>query len=224
MINFLDYGGSCAKPEKMNRNESKSKRANHKNIGQPHIQRMSFKKLQEIINLSPLNIFIEISQPQSGFSTLLSEYQLCLEDLNCILKIYIELFALELTENRLSLFKTFCENENLWNEILNNAKNLINDIKPNDNLLVNLNNFWSFIEIILNNSLIQSISVDTPCNKFVVEIAHFLKSKNNKNLNAKLEMFQRFKETFQNFNNTIDTKEVNKFILFVLYMPIPFSH
>lgn len=208
----LDYGGNYNKSSQKSSNQSGSDKSTNNSSNAKHILPISFKKLSFILELTPLNVFLEILQPDSGFIETINKATISSDVMGLTLKAIGMILSLPLNEHKKCFLQKIIDAKTYWKQIEGYMKELTIEQKPGKSkkkLIVATSDqeFWENLVILCWN-VTKCFEWD---GKFVQRAAKMIvDSKHELKLNAFKEEFDKmFKkitdETSSVFNEIYPT-------------------
>ncbi|XP_055377794.1 NFX1-type zinc finger-containing protein 1 isoform X2 [Condylostylus longicornis] len=173
---FDDYGGNYELPKKV---EEKQVNSNKKHVKTEKgwVQSLSFKKLSFISELTPLNVFLEVTQNDCGFFQCFKE-NVTNEFIILMIKVMAKLCEQPLEEYKNDFLKTFIESENFLKSLEGVLQGLFdNTIVKNKKSIFQINVQELTEEIIL---ICKNISLAGIANNVIKNFVKNLLEKLNK--------------------------------------------
>lgn len=209
-----DYGGNYNKSTQKSSNQSGSDKSTNNSSSAKHILPISFKKLSFILELTPLNVFLEILQPDSGFIETINKATISSDVMGLTLKAIGMILSLPLSEHKRCFLQKIIEAKTYWKQIEGYMKELTIEQKPGKSkkkLIVATSDqeFWENLVVLCWN-VTKFFEWD---GKFVQKAAKMIvDSKHELKLNAFKEEFDKmFKkitdESSSTFNEIYPTLE-----------------
>lgn len=204
---ILDYGGNYNKT--YDSNASKSNAATSCKSGDPqtkHIQAISYKKLSFILELPPLNVFLELVPPDSGFAETINRPTISYEVIALTLKAIARILQQPLMEHNRCFLKSIFDAKNYWKQIENYTKDLTSNqksIKDKKKLIISPTSEFEFWEhlCLLCRHMVRHFKMDDTffekTIKYIADSKHELKLK-------------KFRDDLENIRATMTSKQLGK--------------
>lgn len=129
-MHCLDYGGNYNKSTQKSSNQGGSDKSTINSSNTKHTLPISFKKLSFILELTPLNVFLEILQPDSGFIETISKATISSDVMGLTLKAIGMILSLPLSEHKKCFLQKIFDAKTYWKQIEGYMKELTIEQKP----------------------------------------------------------------------------------------------
>lgn len=193
VFNSTDYGGCYA--SNASKKSSKKQNENHNSANdspskQQYVQPMSFKKLSYILDQTPLNIFLDVIQMDSGFLEILNRSSNSTEMILSTLKVILKFMETPFTEHIQIFLNEIRGKINYWKQIETMLKETTTKAQPvqnakqkkkNNKVILHRNELELWQQTYaLSSTFIKYM--DLPLG-FVKNILQIIKANKNENLN-----------------------------------------
>lgn len=204
---FSDYGGNYNKTYDSN-TSNKTSSASSKS-GDPQAkqnQAISYKKLSFILELAPLNVFLELIPPDSGFAETINRPTISYEVIALTLKAIARILQQPLIEHNRTFLKTIFDAKNYWKQIENYTKDLTSNqksVKEKKKLIISPTSEFEFWEhlCLLCRHMVRYFKMDDTffekTIKYIVDSKHEMKLK-------------KFRDDLENIRATLASKQLGK--------------